>query len=65
MKTKIILNNSKRAVLAFEGETQVGQIDFVITNSLLSIEHTINFEGYERKGVSKYIRSGCNRLCNE
>lgn len=55
METKIIINNNKGEVQAFEGETQIGQLDFFITDSLLSIEHTRTFEGYERKGVASTL----------
>lgn len=52
MKIKIIRNSNKGEVQAFDGEVQVGQINFNITDSLLSIEHTKVIEGFERKGVA-------------
>jgi len=51
MKTKIIRNNDRGEVQAFEGEVQVGQINFNITDSLLSIEHTQVIKGFEKKGI--------------
>ena len=52
MKIKIIRNNEKGEVQAFDGEVQVGQINFNITDNLLSIEHTGVVEGFERKGIA-------------
>jgi len=52
METKIIRNSNKGEVQAFDGEVQVGQINFNIADSLLSIEHTGVVEGFERKGVA-------------
>lgn len=52
METNITINNNEGIVKAFEEEKQVGQIDFTITDSLLSIEHTRTFEGSEGKGVA-------------
>ena len=45
METNITINNNEGIVKAFEEEKQVGQIDFTITDSVLSIEHTRTFEG--------------------
>ena len=52
METKIIINNNKGEVQAFDGEVQVGQINFNIADGVLSIEHTGVVEGYERKGIA-------------
>ena len=52
METNITINNNEGIVKAFEEEKQVGQIDFTITDSVLSIEHTRTFEGSEGKGVA-------------
>ena len=52
MRTKIIINNNKGEVQAFEGDVQVGQINFNIADGVLSIEHTGVVEGFERKGIA-------------
>lgn len=52
MRTNIIINSNKGEVQAFEGDVQVGQINFNIADGVLSIEHTGVVEGFERKGIA-------------
>ena len=52
MRTNIIINSNKGEVQAFDGDVQVGQINFNIADGVLSIEHTGVVEGFERKGIA-------------
>ena len=52
MRTKIIINNNRGEVQAFEGDVQVGQINFNKEEGVLSIEHTGVIEAFERKGIA-------------
>ena len=52
MRTKIIINNNRGEVQAFDGDVQVGQINFNKEEEVLSIEHTGVVEGFERKGIA-------------
>ncbi|MCI1732479.1 MAG: N-acetyltransferase [Prevotella sp.] len=52
MRTKIIINNNRGEVQAFDGDVQVGQINFNKEEGVLSIEHTGVIEGFERKGIA-------------
>ena len=52
MEIKINVNNNNGEVKAFEGDNQVGQLDFAFIPDGLSIEHTRTFEGNEGKGIA-------------
>jgi len=52
MRTNIIINSNKGEVQAFDGDVQVGQINFNKEEGLLSIEHTEVIEAFARKGVA-------------
>ena len=52
MRTNIIINSNKGEVQAFDGDVQVGQINFNIVDGVLSIEHTGVVEGFERRGIA-------------
>ena len=52
MRTKIIINNNRGEVHAFEGDVQVGQINFNKEEGVLSIEHTEVIEAFKLKGVA-------------
>jgi predicted GNAT family acetyltransferase len=52
MRTNIIINSNKGEVQAFEGDVQVGQINFNKEGGVLSIEHTEVIEAFARKGVA-------------
>lgn len=52
METTIKTNNQGGKVLAYEGEEQIGQIDFSFRGNILSVDHTNTFEGHEGQGVA-------------
>lgn len=55
MEIKVTANNEKGEVKAYEGEAQVGQLDFVFLHDGISIEHTRTFEGNEGKGIASAL----------
>lgn len=57
MDIKMAINNENGTVSAYDGETQIGQLDFVLLRDAISIEHTRTFEGYEGKGVASNLVS--------
>lgn len=44
METTIVADNTKGQVLAFDGEEQVGQLDFTFKGQVMSIDHTQAFK---------------------
>lgn len=57
MDIKVAINNENGTVSAYDGETQVGQLDFAFLKDAMSIEHTRVFEGYEGKGIASALAS--------
>jgi len=55
METKITVTKANGTVMAFEGDTQVGRLEFDFIQDGLSIEHTYTFKGYEGRGVASAL----------
>lgn len=58
METKIETTNDGGTVLAYDGETIVGQLDFTFNGNTLSIDHTRAFE--EGIGVGALLVNAAN-----
>lgn len=60
MEVKIKVTNNSGMVLAYEGEEQIGQLDFSFKDNVMSIEHTHAFKGYEGQGVATAMMTMAN-----
>ncbi len=60
METKLQLSNEAGQALAFDGDEQVGLIDFTFEGNIMSIIHTRTFPGHEGRGVAGIMMEAVN-----
>lgn len=58
METTIVADNTKGQVLAYDGEEQVGQLNFTFKGQVMSIDHTEAFK--KGKGIGALLVEAAN-----
>lgn len=61
METQITTTLDGGQLQAFEGDQQVGLINFTLENGVMSINHTRTFPGHEGKGVASVMTAAVNQ----
>lgn len=63
METTIVADNTKGQVLAFDGEEQVGQLEFTFKGQVMCIDHTQAFK--KGMGIGALLVEAANRMSSE
>lgn len=65
MKTVREIIENRGEIRAYEDETAVGKITFLIEHGKIIVDHTYTFEGHEGKGVGKVLMAAVVEYAKE